>query len=56
MVLIGTAGISPISITGAMNEKAKKDAETMQQNAQMQQGGAQPVPSPMTLQANPVAK
>ena len=56
IIELSGAGISPISITGAMNEKAKKDAETMQQNAQMQQGGAQPVPSPMTLQANPVAK
>jgi hypothetical protein len=34
-----------------MNEKAKKDAETMEQNAMMQPN--KPVPSPMTLQANP---
>ncbi|MCK9370995.1 hypothetical protein M0R04_13880 [Candidatus Dojkabacteria bacterium] len=43
------AGISPINITSAMNEKAKKDAETMEQNAMMQP----PVPSPMSLTANP---
>lgn len=50
IIELSGAGISPISITGAMNEKAKKDAETMEQNAMMQKS---PVPSPMTLQANP---
>ncbi len=49
IIELSGAGISPISITGAMNEKAKKDAETMQQNAQMQ-GGQQ---APMSLTANP---
>lgn len=52
IIELSGAGISPISITGAMNEKQKKDAETMQQNAQMQSSG-QAVPSPMSLQANP---
>lgn len=51
IIELSGAGISPITITGAINEKAKKDAETMQNNAQMQTQS--PVPSPMTLQANP---
>lgn len=51
IIELSGAGISPISITGAMNEKAKKDAETMEQNAMMQT--KTPVPSPMTLQAKP---
>jgi hypothetical protein len=51
IIELSGAGISPINITGAMNEKAKKDAETMEQNAMMQPN--KPVPSPMTLQANP---
>lgn len=46
------AGISPINIVGAINEKSKKDAETMQNNAQMQVGG-QAVSSPLSLSANP---
>jgi hypothetical protein len=50
IIELSGAGISPVSITGAINEKAKKDAETMQNNAQMQTGA---IPSPMTLQANP---
>jgi hypothetical protein len=52
IIELSGAGISPINITSAINEKAKKDAETMEQNAQMQT----PVQSPMTLQANPTAK
>jgi len=50
IIELSGAGISPISITGAINEKAKKDAETMQQNQMMQK----PIPSPMSLQANPL--
>lgn len=49
IIELSGAGISPVTITGAINEKAKKDAETMQQNAMMQP----PTPSPMTLSANP---
>lgn len=41
------AGISPIQIASAINDKQKKDAETMEQNASMQM----PTPTPMTLQA-----
>lgn len=52
IIELSGAGISPVTITGAINEKAKKDAETLQNNAQMQ-GAGQGVPSPMTLQANP---
>lgn len=51
IIELSGAGISPVSITGAINEKAKKDAETQQQNAQMQTQA--PVPSPLSLQANP---
>ena len=51
IIELSGAGISPISITGAINEKAKKDAETLEQNAMMQTKS--PVASPMTLQANP---
>lgn len=51
IIELSGAGISPVSIVGAMNEKSKKDAETMEQNAMMQT--QTPVPSPMTLQANP---
>ncbi len=50
IIELSGAGISPIQITGAINEKAKKDAETMEQNAQMQSAGT---PSPMSLTANP---
>lgn len=46
------AGISPVAITGAINEKAKKDQASLEQQAQMQPTG-KPVPSPMTLKANP---
>lgn len=49
IIELSGAGISPITITGAINEKAKKDAETMQNNANMQ--GGQPMQSPMSLQA-----
>lgn len=49
IIELSGAGISPISITGAMNEKAKKDAETMQQNAMMQPN--KPMVSPMSLSA-----
>lgn len=52
IIELSGAGISPINIVGAINEKAKKDAETMQENANMQ-GGGQPVQSPISLQANP---
>lgn len=44
------AGISPINISSAINEKAKKDAETMQQNAMMQQG-SMASPNPLSLKA-----
>lgn len=54
IIELSGAGISPISITGAINEKAKKDAETAQQN-QMMQPPPQPQVSPMSLQANPLA-
>ena len=50
IIELSGAGISPVSITGAMNEKAKKDQETMEQNALMQTGG-QAIPSPLSLQA-----
>ena len=50
IIELSGAGISPVSITGAINEKAKKDAETMEQNQIMQQN-TKPVPSPMSLQA-----
>ena len=46
IIELSGAGISPIQITGAINQKAKKDAETMQQNAQTQT-------NPMSLTANP---
>ncbi len=51
IIELSGAGISPITITGAINEKAKKDAETMQENASMQ--AQTPVTNPMSLQANP---
>ena len=49
IIELSGAGISPVTITGAINEKAKKDAETMEQNAMMQTQS--PVASPMSLQA-----
>ena len=49
IIELSGAGISPISITGAMNEKAKKDQETMEQNAMMQP--QTPVQSPLSLKA-----
>lgn len=52
IIELSGAGISPITITGAINEKAKKDAETMQQNASMQSQG-QASQMQMPLQANP---
>lgn len=48
IIELSGAGISPISITGAMNEKSKKDAETQAQNAQMQNIKK---PSPLSLNA-----
>lgn len=53
IIELSGAGISPIQITGAINEKAKKDAETMEQNAMMQASGT---PSPLSLSANPQAQ
>lgn len=54
IIELSGAGISPVAITGAINEKQKKDQATMENNAQTQQGATgQPIPSPMTLQANP---
>ncbi len=50
IIELSGAGISPIQITGAINEKAKKDAETQANNMAMQQNG-QPQPSPMRLEA-----
>ena len=52
IIELSGAGISPVSITGAINEKAKKDAETMQQN-QMMQKNTTPQVSPMSLSAKP---
>jgi len=49
IIELSGAGISPVSITGAMNEKAKKDAETLQQNQMMQP--TKPVPSSLSLKA-----
>lgn len=50
IIELSGAGISPIQITGAINEKAKKDAETQMNNEMMQQTG-QLQPSPMRLEA-----
>lgn len=50
IIELSGAGISPVQITGAMNEKAKKDAETQIQNANMQTGSTV-IPSPMSLKA-----
>lgn len=52
IIELSGAGISPVTITSAINEKAKKDAETMQQNAMMQAGGTAQ-PTPMSLTAKP---
>lgn len=52
IIELSGAGISPVSITGAINEKAKKDAETMQQN-QIMQKNTTPQVSPMSLSAKP---
>jgi len=52
IIELSGAGISPINIVSAINEKAKMDAETQEQNAQMQ-GGQGAIPSPLSLQANP---
>lgn len=53
IIELSGVGISPIQITGAINEKAKKDAETQANNQAMQQGAQQMQTSPMTLQAKP---
>lgn len=50
IIELSGAGISPINITSAINEKAKKDAETMQENAMMQT--QTPKVSPLSLTAN----
>lgn len=50
IIELSGAGISPVTITSAINEKAKKDAETMEQNMLMQSAG-KPQASPMSLQA-----
>jgi len=52
IIELSGAGISPVTITSAINEKAKKDAETLQQNAMMQAGGTAQ-PTPMSLTAKP---
>ena len=52
IIELSGAGISPVTITSAINEKAKKDAETLQQNAMMQTGGTAQ-PTPMSLTAKP---
>lgn len=49
IIELSGAGISPISITGAINAKQKKDQETMQQNAQIQQGSQQVAQPKMSL-------
>lgn len=50
IIELSGAGISPVTITSAINEKAKKDAETLEQNMMMQSAG-KPQASPMSLQA-----
>lgn len=50
IIELSGAGISPINITSAMAEKSKKDAETLEQNASMQNGG-NAIPSPLSLKA-----
>lgn len=54
IIELSGAGISPIAITSAMSDKAKKDEATQQQNMAMQgnQGGMQ---APQSLTANPTA-
>jgi len=52
IIELSGAGISPINITSAMNEKQKKDEETMQQNMLNQPTG-KPTPSTLSLTANP---
>jgi hypothetical protein len=52
IIELSGAGISPVSITGAMNEKQKKDAETQQQNMQMQNSQMQSKPKPTSLAVN----
>jgi len=49
IIELSGAGISPISITGAINEKTKKDEETQMQNASMQTQA--PTISPLSLKA-----
>lgn len=51
IIELSGAGISPVAITGAMNEKSKKDAETIANNAQMQTAVQ---PQQMGLTANPL--
>jgi len=52
IIELSGAGISPVQITSAINEKAKKDAEQLQENAMMQPN-QRAIPSPMSLTANP---
>lgn len=55
IIELSGAGISPISITTAINEKAKKDQETLEQNERMQQlgTGGPPPQQDMSLMAQP---
>ena len=53
IIELSGAGISPVSITGAISEKNKNDMATQQQNAMMQQGGQQQSPVKSSLTANP---
>jgi hypothetical protein len=54
IIELSGAGISPISITSGINEKNKKDQETMMQNQMIQQQG-KPAPKPLSLTAQPNA-
>lgn len=50
IIELSGSGISPVSITSAINDKAKADQQAMEQQQEMQPQGA-PVPSPMSLSA-----
>ena len=52
IIELSGAGISPVSITGAINEKMKKDQATLEQNASMQPTA--PPAVKMGLTANPL--
>ena len=56
IIELSGAGISPISITSAINDKQKKDQATMEQNAQMQKTmqPTKPQSKKPSLLANPI--